>query len=571
MILNFIQPPLLAAPEPQSAQTKKQTDPIEAPLPAISQRYKLRMRRLFDRWHPEAVIFLITLKLLQLARFFGIKADENGWRKASRVYLRKEHSKFCLAVFRLNCVEPEISSPTSLDEAKARLVARLASFIKDNAVFHWGIDWHRFSATRRHNRYVDIVETVFDNKGQLLQIIPHFDPGSNQFPRLTDEQRKILHKQVVRNYNESLNVRDKKRLRVLRKKLTNYITDMMPARSPRHHLAMRHYIKRILNATFIHFEVISNITGDELLKQRLKTPNFKRRKHPGGGLLNILCRFDFSLKECDLWFQYHHVPVDGMPMQEMLEKLKSEWGTAGPFHYPALTSAAARPEIFYFGNKIFRARIFCDFTNLLSLRKKLNKEYVEELGETVSFPCLLLWSLTQQACFRELKFSMPVDNAVLDANAQPEDRSITLLFVRPSNYYNPKRPFNGFADFVKAFNQNLYLTRMGQSESHQFLELCAVTHPLFYSFVRYFMKNALKEVVGTVGITVIRNAEMFVSPLTDLQLDGFMAFGNCRIPTTDGKFAGAVSICGSKEHIRRYVPALQEAIHNINDYIKLPE
>lgn len=85
------------------------------------------------------------------------------------------------------------------------------------------------------------------------------------------------------------------------------------------------------------------------------------------------------------------------------------------------------------------------------------------------------------------------------------------------------------------------------------------------------MKNALKEVVGTVGITVIRNAEMFVSPLTDLQLDGFMAFGNCRIPTTDGKFAGAVSICGSKEHIRRYVPALQEAIHNINDYIKLPE
>jgi hypothetical protein len=84
------------------------------------------------------------------------------------------------------------------------------------------------------------------------------------------------------------------------------------------------------------------------------------------------------------------------------------------------------------------------------------------------------------------------------------------------------------------------------------------------------MPHAHKEIVGTVGITVIRNAEMFISPMTDLHVDGFIAFGNCRIPTMDGKFAGAVSICGSKEQLRQYIPAIQAATTDITKYIEIP-
>ncbi len=568
--LKNITPPAQAINEQNSSPTSSQPVSASADLTAISQQHRLKMRRLLDRWNPVAIIFIATLKILQTARYLGFSTSENGWRKASQIYLRKEHSKFCLATFRLNNIVPGELHPQDIDTARQQVVKRLATFIKDNAVFHWGINWKRFSAKRHHTRYIDIIEADFDRQGKLLHILPHFDSQSDKFPALNKYQRQMLHQQLIQDYNDSLNIRDKKRLIILKRRLKKYINTIKII-SPRTHLTMRHYTERILNGTFIHFERMPNQTGEELSEYQLKTPNFKRRKHPGGGLLNILCRFNYNLKECDLWFQYHHVPVDGIPMQQMLEKLKDEWGEAGEFKYPPLSSLAATPEVFYFGNKIFRARIFCDFSSVLTIRKKLNEKYYDRMGGAVSFPCLMLWAMTRQECFRQHKFSMPVDTASFENSGLAEDRNITLMFTRPDNYSNSEAPFDSFLKFAKAFNQNLFLTRMGKSESHEFLELCAITHPLFYSFVRYFMPHALKEIVGTVGITVIRSAEMFVSPMSDLHVDGFIAFGNCRVPTMDGKLAGAISICGSKENIRQYVPAIKMATANIADYIQLPK
>jgi pimeloyl-ACP methyl ester carboxylesterase len=569
--LNNANSPQETINDQTSSQTSTAAQPISASanLTKISKQHRLKLRRLLDRWNPVSIIFIATLKILQMARFFGFSTSENGWRKASQVYLRKEHSKFCLATFRLNCLIPGEPPPSDIDLARQQVVKRLATFIKDNAVFHWGINWKHFSAKRHYNHYIDIIEADFDRKGELLHIMPHFDSHNDKFPALTKHRRQTLHQQLVKSYNASLKIRDKRRLIVLKQRLAKYIKTLI-ATSPRTRLAMHNYIARILNGTFIHFERMPNKIGEELSVYQLKTPNFKRRKHPGGGLLNILCRFNYNLKECDLWFQYHHIPVDGMPMQEMLEKLKNEWGEAGQFNYPPLSSPAAAPEVFYFGNKIFRARVFCDFSSVLSIRKKLNEQYYDRMGGAVSFPCLMLWAMTRQACFKQHKFSMPVDTAAFENSGRVEDRNITLMFIRPEKYNDPSDPFGSFMKFARAFNQNLFLTRMGKSESHEFLELCAITHPLFYSFVKYFMPHALKEIVGTVGITVIRNAEMFVSPMTDLQVDGFLAFGNCRVQTMDGKLAGAVSICGSKEHIRQYVPALQAATANIADYIQMP-
>ncbi|MCF6177357.1 MAG: alpha/beta hydrolase [Victivallaceae bacterium] len=572
-IIEFLELNIKIQPEDnndneQKALAAKQAK-TSADLATMARLRRMKMRKLLDRWNPTAIMFVATLKILQVVRYLGFSTSENGWRKASQVYLRKEHSKFCLATFRLNCQAPDAPQPTDIDAVRQQIVKRLAAFIKDNAVFHWGINWKRFSAKRHHNRYVDIIEADFDRKGGLLHITPHFDSMNDRFPALSKFHRHTLHQQLVKKYNESIKISDKRRLISLKKRLTKYI-NATPSISPRTYLEMRHYVKRILNGTFIHFERLPNETGEELAEYRLKTPNFKRRKHPGGGLLNILCRVSANLKECDLWFQYHHIPVDGMPMQEMLEKLKNDWGEAGLFHYPPLSSKAAKPELFYFGNKIFRARVFCDFSAVLAIRKKLNEKYYSEMGGSVSFPCLMLWALTRQKCFRQHKFSMPVDTATFEQSGLAEERNITLMFTRPGKYNNPDEPFDSFLKFARAFNQNLFLTRMGKSESHEFLELCAITHPLFYSFTKYFMPHALKEIVGTVGITVIRNAEMFVSPMTDLQVDGFLAFGNCRIPTMDGKFAGAVSICGSKEQLRQYIPALQEATANIATYIQIP-
>ena len=92
---------------------------------------------------------------------------------------------------------------------------------------------------------------------------------------------------------------------------------------------LRWLIDRIMNSTIIQFEILTD-NQDKLTRSRLATPKLNKRKHPGTGLMNIVCRFTHDYKESDLWFQHHHVPVDGMPMQEMLEKLKAEWGQVAP-------------------------------------------------------------------------------------------------------------------------------------------------------------------------------------------------------------------------------------------------
>lgn len=81
-------------------------------------------------------------------------------------------------------------------------------------------------------------------------------------------------------------------------------------------------------------------------------------------------------------------------------------------------------------------------------------------------------------------------------------------------------------------------------------------HPMFYLLVKKIAPAALSEIVGTMGISIIRDAEVFVSPLTDLQSNGFMSLGSTSIPTADGRTAGSVCICGSRSQIRCYYEAI---------------
>jgi hypothetical protein len=75
------------------------------------------------------------------------------------------------------------------------------------------------------------------------------------------------------------------------------------------------------------------------------------------------------------------------------------------------------------------------------------------------------------------------------------------------------------------------------------------------------------EVTGNAGLTIIKNAEMFITPLTELQSSGFIAIGNGRIPTADGKYAGAISVCGDKELVDAYVDAIKKVTINYEQYM----
>ena len=523
---------------------------------------KLRMRSLIDRWSFGAVVILVFVKVLQFLKRLGFSAEENGWRKATGIFLRKEHSKFILACFRLSYLRG--GDADALPRASEIIIERLAVFLRKNPACHWTLQYGFFMSTRKKIHFTDIIEVEFNKDGELISLVPHLDQTRENFAIINAAIVDEAAAKVISTYNSMRHMKDRHRGWLIEKRLRLWASRYwkLPYGG---RIELRMLLERILNGTVIQFDVLDS-NPEKLTHDRLSTPNLGKRKHPGSGLINVICRFTHDFKEADLWFQHHHVPVDGMPMQEMIEKLKEEWGTAGQIMYPALDKRSAMPEIFYFGDKMFRARLYVNFDEIIALRREVNQRYYAEMGGPATIASLIIWGLAHSPYFKESKFLFPVDTATIDDF--PADRNISLLFIRPSRFFS-KDKFNGFLRFQREFNHRMFTTRIGKSESYELLELYAMTHPVFYYIAKYFMPKALNEIFGTAGITIIKNAEMFVSPITDIQINGFMALGNLCMPTEDGKTAGAVSICGSREQVKEYIRAVNRLALNIREFVGL--
>jgi len=96
-------------------------------------------------------------------------------------------------------------------------------------------------------------------------------------------------------------------------------------------------------------------------------------------------------------------------------------------------------------------------------------------------------------------------------------------------------------------------------------------NPIFYYLARYLLPESTAEMLGSMGLSIIKNADMFVSPLSDLQFNGFMAVGNLCVPTVDGRTAGCVSICARRDVIKYYIRALAALPKCYPDFLGLDE
>ncbi len=527
-----------------------------------TQAREIKMRRLVDHWSLGIFCMIIIIKFLQFLKTIGFKAKENGWRKVTGIFMRNEHSKFILASFRINYIGQN-SAPGNMEAAKNILIGRLADFIQRSPACHWAIVWGFFMAGRKRLLFTDIVEVEFSTEGRMLKLAPRFDRTSTCFPLLTDEVKTGALAKIIEFYNQTGDISDKKRPWIIYKRLRSWARSVKGLSfSGRQEL--RQLIDRLMNSSFIQFDTLTN-DPSKFTRSRMATPDMRRCSHPGFGLLNIVCRFTADYSESDLWFQYHHVSVDGMPMQEMLQDLKKEWGAVGPVKYPALSTSASKPESLYHGHNLFRARIYVSFERLLKFRKYLNEKYYVEMGGPATVSSMIIWGLAQQDYFRERKFVSPVDTSlIMDPST---GRNISFIIIRPKKFFNEEVPLDGFLKYQREFNQRLFATSIGKSESHELLELYALMHPLFYHFTSTMMSKTLGELVGTAGLTILKNAEMFISPISDLHVNGFTSIGNMTMPTEDGKTAGAVSICGSREQIHEYINAIKHLTENYHEFL----
>ena len=556
------------SPVKETPVTAKDTKQQKPPL-LQHHATKLKVRDLVDRWSLGSILLILIIKTLQGLKKVGFKARENGWRIVTSIFLRNEQSKFMLASFRLNYTNG-FPKPRNVSEAKSIIIKRLSEFLRKTPSTHWSLSWSLFKTKRTQLFFTDIVEAEFDKNGQLKKLTPYFDQTRPTFHMLTNAIiQEALNKLIVFfNYYQTRRKSDHLKAWVVLKKLLHWSKkNKKISHSGKEELQC--LIRRILNASLIHFDIVKSSNPNILSIERLKIPNTRLCTHPGFGLLNIKCRFIEDLSECDIWVQYHHVPVDGLPMQEIMQKLKREFGEKGAIKYPPLSSLVSKPETFYFGNKLFRARIFVDFEQFIRFRKYLNATYYNQMnGTAATVGSLVIWGISQRKFFRKLKYLFPVDTKIYEDF--PQDRNLGILSIRPRKFLKKQKPFEGFLQYQHEFNRKLFLTRIGKSETHEFFELISMLHPsISYVFHKVFPRT-IGEAIGSSGVTILKDAEMFVTPSTDIQRHGFMAIGKMDNLTEDGRRIGAVNICGTRKQIHEYAMAINDIANKLPKILNVP-
>ncbi len=518
------------------------------------------MTRLIDQWSFNAVFFLVFLKLLQLCKLLGAKPTENGWRKVTGIFLKGDISKFMLGIFRVTPY-PSGDLPSCMDEARERFLTRFAEFLRAHGELHWAIMQKTFRMHRRRLTETDLLEVEFRQDGTLenarIVLDPRYPPSA-----LSGKDIDTVLSLLVRTHNRLNGGTDPTRSRKLYRIVKRRVLYLNAANLAKRMEAVR-LLRRMMNASCVTFLPLpEHGTEAEIQAERLRTPDVTTYRHPGWGLLNVFVRIHPRLGEADLWIQYHHVPVDGMAMQEVLTELKTEWGEAGKMSFPAPGSPASEVEIQETPHKgLFRARAFFRFDGLLELRRRLNQKYAAEMRGPATIAGMILWGLAKSPQLHDAKMLFPVDvepGTAAGGNApQRFERELSLVFIRPSDYMTHLEKMGGFILFQREFNRRLKKTRYRCSETYEMLELLSMIHPLFYYYAKYLMPKEFHDVVGTFGLSVLRHAEVFIAPVTDLQIRGFLAFGRMDMPCEGGGTAGCVSICGTREQIEAYLAALE--------------
>ncbi|MBE6406696.1 MAG: hypothetical protein E7040_11855 [Lentisphaerae bacterium] len=513
----------------------------------MTQQKQARLRKLFDVWSIQNLIVMGILKLLQFFRNLGAKAESAGWRKVTGIFVRHEYSKFILASFRLNYTQ---EVPVNKVRAKEVLIPKLQEFIREKPQLNWAVSVGNWSFKRKRLHVCDIMEAETDSSGNILRITPHFDKLAPVTYFLKPQINFII-RHIIVVYNTMRYEPADSRIKKIEKALKVWIA-ANSGYDIRVRVHLTRVVERIMSAVFLFCEVNPG-RADGRTHSRYHIPDLRKVRHPGWGMLCIAAKFSDDLKEVDLWWQFSHVTADGAPMQEIMNQLKEQWGTAGEVVYPPQHHTISVPDIVYCGDKIFRAKVFIDFSRLMNLRKQLNEKWSEKMKGSATVAGIFLWGISAHPFFRNKKFLVPVDMGVRDG-----ERELGLLVIRPGKFRRSSRTeLEGFLAFHKEFTRKMNDIREGHGESEEFLQLCTMLHPFFYHVAKLLAPSSLQEILGTIGFSMIRDAEMFVSPFTDFQVNGFLTLGNIAIPTLNGKKAGSLCICGDKKRIRLHLEALR--------------
>jgi hypothetical protein len=478
-----------------------------------------------------------------------LRRPPEGWRRTLGILLRSEPTRFALSAFMLRIPGPV--GDRRLVQAREDHIAReLRAYLESQPDAHFELDWDDVITSRRPRDAVDVALMRFSSTGELVDLIPYL--ADTNAP--ADAPRSHVHQAVVAGYNRTRHLPETERPAALVS--AAQAACAWPA-DRRVETEMKKYARRLLAACCLSFEGVD--LSDPT--QRFTPPEFTTRRSLGFGFLSIVMRLSPDGRAADLWVSAHHVGLDGVPLQELVTGLERAWGTHEPVSFPAADVdrpfMAARRCSVPGERDVHEAITFVDFSPVLALRAALNERYASAIGAPVTFGTVLAWLLNREPEFAGVRIASTVDVAASGGY----ERDVDVVPLRPADFVTGTDPWGGFVDFAKEFNRLVALSRARTSPLRRGLQTAGLLPPRVHAYVVRSNPAALDDTFGSLCVTIIRDAKVFMAPMTDLGLGhGFFAIGNLNLPSADGRAVAAVSIKGAAGTIAGHAPVLQRLV-----------
>jgi len=481
----------------------------------------------------------------------GLRRPPEGWRRTLGVLLRSEPTRFALSAFGVR-VSAAPARNQHAGPPESEIAERLQAYLSNQPDAHFQLEWRDEITVRRQTTSVDVVLLRFGDNGDLESLEPHL--ADARTIALEPTLRSAVHQSIAAAYNRTRRLPEIDRTLRLRNDVDSACSSSADGNSARE---MAAYAHRLISACSLSFESVD--LSDSAT--RFCPPDFRARRTLGFGFLNVVMRLAADRRSADLWVSAHHVGLDGVPLQELVAGLEQAWGTTESVAFPPADSGRPFMEprsCSCTGERdVDEMLMFVDFSPVFALRDALNARHSAGVGGSITFGALLAWLLTAEAEFAGVRIASTVDVAASGGY----ERDVDVVPLRPADFATPGDQWRGLVAFAKEFNRLIALSRTRTSPLRQGMQTAGLLPAWAHAQAIRTNPAALDDTFGSLCITIVRDAKVFVAPMTDLGLGhGFFAIGSAALPSADGRHVAAVSIKGDAGRISGHAAVLQRVI-----------
>ena len=200
---------------------------------------------------------------------------------------------------------------------------------------------------------------------------------------------------------------------------------------------------------------------------------------------------------------------------------------------------------------------FVDLTPVFALREDLNARYAGAIGGPVTFGTLIAWLLSQEPEFAGVRIASTVDVAA----SSGYERDVDVVSLRAADFATGEGPWGGFLEYAREFNRLIAAARARTSPVRVGMQVAGLIPAWAHAAVVRANPASLDDTFGTLCVTIVREARVFIAPMTDLGLThGFFAIGSARLPSPTGAPVTSISVKGEAGRIAHYPAILHRLI-----------